>query len=247
MTSDHEPSNRPSDTEEVHSRLLLPLLIPAGAFLFAVLAIYGLSRIFLDLRQYEVGDVNMAVPLATGVALAILGVAAYLASRPSVPGWQMGAIVLVAAALLTGGSIWSAVHEEETPEEHAVAEETPPPGENGDGAAGEVVAVELFDSFDIEVDPASVPAGDVTFDVTNAGNIPHNLRVIASDADPGSLPVSGGMVDEAQVDVVASTTADLPGGENEQVAASLDAGSYILICNVAGHYEAGMYVGFTVE
>jgi hypothetical protein len=37
----------------------------------------------------------------------------------------------------------------------------------------------------VEVDPGSVPAGEVTFNVENAGAIPHELVVIRSDSTTG--------------------------------------------------------------
>jgi plastocyanin len=97
---------------EVRQRLLLPLLVPIIIFLFAVLAIYGLSRIYLDLSTIEWGDVNAAVPLALGVALAILLVAVYLVSLPRVEPVLVAAIFVGAAGLLTGGTIWAALYDE---------------------------------------------------------------------------------------------------------------------------------------
>src|SRR3990172_10946846 len=117
-TEGHEPSQ---EDREVHGRLALPLLIPALAFLFAVLVIYGLSRIYLELDTYKIGDVGMATPLAIGVSLVILLVSAYLATRPSISAWQVASIAVLAAALLTGGSIWAAVHEEAKEEPGVVA------------------------------------------------------------------------------------------------------------------------------
>ena len=35
--------------------------------------------------------------------------------------------------------------------------------------------------------------------------------------------------------------------ESDQTVATLEAGSYVLLCNIAGHYTAGMSLGFTVQ
>jgi len=45
------------------------------------------------------------------------------------------------------------------------------------------------------------------------------------------------LIDE-QEDIAPSTTATLT--------VDLEAGSYILMCNVNGHYQQGMHAGFTV-
>ena len=236
------------DGREVHERLALPLLIPAGVFLFAVLVIYGLSRIYLELDQWEpYRDVSLATPVAIGVALAILLVATYLASQRSISRAQIGFVVLVGATLLTTGAIWAAAHEDKEgalvqgPTETPSGPTTPVP-------AG-TVAVTLIDpDFSVVADPPSARAGSIAFSVTNAGSILHNLRVIKTELDPGSLPIDSASfaVDEGAVDVVASLP-ELESGQTEELPADLAAGAYVLICNVPTHYESGMHTPFTVE
>lgn len=245
--SAHSPTERPDEEREVHERLALPLLVPAIIFLFAVLVIYGLSRIYLELDTFRVGDVTMATPLAIGVALAILAVASYLATRPRILRWQIAAVGALAVALLTGGAIWAAVHEEEEPELVVTPVETPI-ADGGPVTEGAVL-VELVDpDWAVKADPASTAAGSVTFSVSNAGNVLHNFRAIRTDIDPDALPLdeSGFQADEAQVEVVGALP-EFPAGETQQVSVELAAGSYVLICNVPSHYQAGMYTAFTVE
>ncbi len=247
----NESQTQRSDEErEAHERLALPLLVPVGVFLFALLVIYGLSRIYLELNTFEVGDVTMATPLAIGVALAILAVTWYLASRPSVPRWQIASFGVLAVGLLTGGAIWAAVHEEAAGEEPGLAV-TPietPVADGGPITQGAIL-VELVDpNWAVNADPASVAANTITFSVSNVGNLVHNFRVIKTDLDLDALPLdeSGFQVDEDQVDVVGSLP-DFPAGETEQLSIELEAGSYVLLCNVPTHYEAGMRTAFTVE
>ena len=247
MVSDSGESQEDRDERQARERIALPLVVPAIVFLFALLVIYGLSRIYLEFDTVEVGEVSMATPLAIGVALAILATATMVAAQPRVSRLQLGSIVMVGVLLLTGGSIWAAVHDEGETAAHVGN------GENGDGMATPppegTVAVELVDpTWAVNVDPASVAAGSVTFNVANGGTILHNFRVIQSDADPGSLPLddSGLGVDESAVEVV-GTVADFPAGETQELTVDLESGSYVLLCNVAGHYESGMFAGFTVE
>jgi uncharacterized cupredoxin-like copper-binding protein len=233
----NESPHDSDEQREVHRRLWLPILIPAIIFLFAVLVIYGLSRIYLELNRVEVGNVTLATPLALGVSLAILGIGVYLASRPSVPVWQYIGIGVVAALALTGGSIAAAVIEDEEHEEvvNGGGPTPPPPGS---------VAVELLDTLQINVTPDTEPAGPVTFLVKNVGSL-HNFHVIQTDLPPDGLPTDGAQVALDQLTVVGETE-DLSAGEEVTVETELQPGPYVLICNIAGHYQSGMHAAFTV-
>ena len=108
----------------------------------------------------------------------------------------------------------------------------------GGGAA--VAATEK--DFSIALDSTEVAAGEVTFTINNEGPSAHEFVVIQSDTAPGDLPVEDGLVSEDGVTVV---------GEAEDVAPSttvpltltLEEGQYVIICNLPGHYEQGMYTG----
>ena len=243
MVNDHEeaPPER-EEGEETHERIALPLLIPAIVFLFALLVIYGLSRIFLELSDYEIGGTTMATPLAIGVALAILGVAWYFAANPRLPQLVVVSIVLGAVALLTGGAIIAAVHDEAERVHVTNGGATTPSPTVVPGA----VLVELRQELTIGLSETTVSAGTVTFSVTVVGALPHNLRIIRTDKAPGDLPVDNGAVDEGAVEVV-DRLADFGSGETEILSVDLEAGNYVLICNVPSHYEAGMTVALTVE
>ncbi len=93
---------------------------------------------------------------------------------------------------------------------------------------------------------ATADAGTLTFSVSNDGTTDHRFLVIKTDLAPEALPTAASQVDEAQVDVVASIP-DFAAGETREVSADLEASSYVLICNVPGHYELGMRAAFTVE
>ena len=123
----------------------------------------------------------------------------------------------------------------------------PEPTDTETAAAETSVDVSLSE-FMVEPSVDSVPAGTVTFNVSSDGAIFHNLKVVATDLAPDALPLddTGFAVDEEQVTVVGST-ADLEAGEAEELTVELEAGSYVLICNVPTHYDVGMTVAFTVE
>ncbi len=94
----------------------------------------------------------------------------------------------------------------------------------------------------------SAPAGTVTFNAINEGVIPHNLRLAKTGLAPNALPLSEStyMVIEEQLEVLASSR-DLGVGESEELTVALAPGSYVLFCNIATHYQAGLYVGFSVN
>ena len=91
-------------------------------------------------------------------------------------------------------------------------------------AAAAPVPVTLDDLF-IEPGELEVPAGNVTFDVSNAGSGPHDLTVEELGVKTPAL--EGG----------ASGTLD---------AGVLEAGSYTLYCSIPGHRAAGMEASLTV-
>ncbi len=85
------------------------------------------------------------------------------------------------------------------------------------------------------------------FSVANAGAAPHELVVIRTDLAADALPVEGGSVDEASGDLeVVGETQPFSANTTQTLRVDLEAGSYVLICNIPGHYEAGMQAAFTV-
>lgn len=123
------------------------------------------------------------------------------------------------------------------------------------GGGGETVDVTLQE-FAVSASPASVGAGEVTFDVTNEGpNDTHEFVVIRTDLAPTDLPTDDtGAVDETGGGLeVVDEIEDVPVGESPSLTVDLDAGSYVLICNIydedeqESHYQEGMRTGFTVE
>ncbi len=117
---------------------------------------------------------------------------------------------------------------------------------SGTAVAEQAVSVSLHTPFAITANPSSVAAGSVIFQVSNDDLLIHNLRVIKTDLPPAGLPVVAFQVDKTQVNVVASTS-DLLATQNENTpAVILATGNYVLICNIASHYTAGMFLAFQV-
>jgi uncharacterized cupredoxin-like copper-binding protein len=102
--------------------------------------------------------------------------------------------------------------------------------------------------FSVTANPTSTGSGQVTFNLKNDGAVIHELLVIRTAADPAALPQSGGRVDEANPGLdIAGQIPNVAAGSTGKVTAGLPAGNYVLICNVPGHYQAGMHTPFTVQ
>lgn len=117
------------------------------------------------------------------------------------------------------------------------------------GGEGTPVAVEAGDISDTEQyltpEPTSVPAGPTTFTFTNAGNREHEMVVLATDTPADQLEVNA--EDKVSEDDSLGEVPETPEGETGTITLDLEAGNYVLVCNIAEHYGQGMYAAFTVN
>jgi len=167
--------------EKGRERVILPIMIPVGILAFALLVIYGLSRIYLELSS------TGATALAAGVAIAVLLSAGYFASNVKAPAWQIGGVLMVAVAALVGGTIWALVEDDDAAgegNEPAVGNEEPTP-DPGPGGSGETLITMGDNFFEVggERAPAiPIAAGEaVTLNITNGGVAVHNMQVNGTD------------------------------------------------------------------
>jgi hypothetical protein len=132
-------------------------------------------------------------------------------------------------------------------------------GASPSGAAGDgeptTVAVTLQE-WAVEPDAESAPAGDIVFAVTNDGPEDiHEFVVLRTDLDPADLPVDedGVVSEEGEGIVIEGEIEDLAVGATEDLPLTLEAGNYVLLCNIwsedegEAHYQMGMRIGFTVD
>jgi len=121
------------------------------------------------------------------------------------------------------------------------------PGMMGRGSFG--LGMMGMGMMSVRVDKTSVKAGPVTLDVTNwSRSIVHEVLVVAVDSPDAPLPYdySKQTVIESQVKMLGET-AELQPNASKSIELTLLPGSYFLLCNVPGHYAAGMTVPFTVS
>lgn len=101
----------------------------------------------------------------------------------------------------------------------------------------------------IRTDRTTVPAGKVTFDVTNTskGTI-HEMIVAPIPDENAQLPF---VENEGRVDEEASgdmgEVSELDPGQTGALTLDLKPGLYALFCNVPGHYMAGMWTTIRVQ
>ncbi len=109
----------------------------------------------------------------------------------------------------------------ESAESTSTAEET-----TASGGGGETVDISETE-FSLDPSEATVPAGEVTFAVTNDGGITHNLEV------------EGNGVEEI--------TDDLDPGASDDLTVDLEPGTYEMYCAIGNHADQGMEGEVTVE
>jgi uncharacterized cupredoxin-like copper-binding protein len=100
----------------------------------------------------------------------------------------------------------------------------------------------------IRLDKQTVKAGAVTFDVTNwSRSVLHEVLVVSVDNPTAPLPYDypQARVPEDQVKVLGEA-GDVQPNVSKTFELTLTPGSYLLICNLPGHYAAGMAVSLSV-
>jgi uncharacterized cupredoxin-like copper-binding protein len=106
--------------------------------------------------------------------------------------------------------------------------------------------------FKLTMTVSSVTAGSKTIQISNAGAIPHEVLVFHPDASiaGGDLPVGpdGDIIEEAPGINKISDGENLDPGSSQSRQVDLSQpGTYVFVCNLPGHYKAGMWTKVTVH
>ena len=115
-----------------------------------------------------------------------------------------------------------------------------------------------LEEWKITLTPTTGAAGEVTFTINNIGEKDHEFVVVKTDLATDKLPTvadgaEAGTVDEEGEGITSvGEKEDIKAGtDNNVLTLNLDAGNYVIFCNVHDedlvHYQKGMHTAFTVE
>lgn len=98
-----------------------------------------------------------------------------------------------------------------------------------------------LDTFAYDPTSASVASGaQVTVDFTNSGALEHDWMLVADGTDVNAVTAADALIPEAHSGVIAG------GASKTFTFTAPAAGTYKIVCTVAGHAPAGMVGTFTV-
>ena len=100
--------------------------------------------------------------------------------------------------------------------------------------------------YSVTLSSPTVKAGTVKIGVQNSGAMAHEFDLIKTDLAADKLPIDGAS-GTARMDGLVKQALNIGVGKVAVVTADLAAGHYVIICNVAGHYQLGMRADLTVQ
>ncbi|MBK1870181.1 plastocyanin/azurin family copper-binding protein [Aestuariivirga sp. YIM B02566] len=109
----------------------------------------------------------------------------------------------------------------------------------GEGGAG----------MEIKLSQSTVKAGKIQFDVTNdAITESHEVVLVKLNSPDQAIPVvkEKHRIDEGKLKALGEVEG-LKAGEHGKLVVTLRPGAYELLCNIKGHYEAGMHTVLVVK
>jgi uncharacterized cupredoxin-like copper-binding protein len=151
-------------------------------------------------------------------------------------------IAVIAGGVLAAGCGSGAASPSAAPAQSAAASTSVGPAQSV--AAGSV-ATELSEWKVVPASPTG-DAGPVTFAVTNKGTQVHEFVVVKTDMKADALPVADHKIDESALTPV-DEIEDIAVGASPTLDVNLEAGHYVLLCNIETHYEQGMHADFDVN
>lgn len=105
--------------------------------------------------------------------------------------------------------------------------------------------------WSVKLNTSTVRAGKITFDVANQGALEHELVILKTDVAPTALAMNvqepGTAVEDSEQVKDVGEVESLAPGTSKSAVFDLAPGKYVLICNEASHYQAGMEAAFEVK
>ena len=118
-------------------------------------------------------------------------------------------------------------------------------------SAGQTDVAVKLQQWSTTLTSATMPAGAISFSVTNAGTIPHEFVVLSTDTLAADFPITSfegeaHRIDEDKVGSNVGETGDLQPQATKSITIDLKPGHYAFVCNLPAHYGLGMHADFTV-
>lgn len=116
----------------------------------------------------------------------------------------------------------------------------------GCGGGPTSVDVTMID-YEMQLSTDTVKAGDIVFHIQNDSEITvHEFVVVQTDMMAEELPVGEDLLVDESLFTPVDEVEDMEAGDSAELAVTLTPGHYILLCNIAGHYQLGMHADFNV-
>lgn len=114
------------------------------------------------------------------------------------------------------------------------------------GGGPTTVDVTLTD-YEMQLSVDTSKAGEVTFKIQNDSEVTvHEFVVVQTDTPADELPVGEDLLVDESLFTPVDEVEDLAAGDNAELTVTLTPGHYVLLCNIAGHFQLGMHADFTV-
>ena len=103
--------------------------------------------------------------------------------------------------------------------------------------------------FKVLLRSTSLLPGRHTLEIANAGKAQHELLVFRSELDPSKYPLENGDINEEGPGITKVSDGENidPGKRQTRVVDLTTPGKYLFVCNIPGHFKAGMFVSVTVR
>ena len=121
-------------------------------------------------------------------------------------------------------------------------------GASGDGGGGDSVDVVLSEWI-VEPDPTTAAAGSVEFVASNEGGETHELVIVKGD-DADALPIDDtGKIQEDDLEegTFIGEIEEFEAGTEASATFDLDAGNYLLFCNIVEEEDDGSFESHFLE
>ena len=119
----------------------------------------------------------------------------------------------------------------------------------GPPPAAATAAHVALSEFKVGLGATSQAASSHAYTITNTGKVPHELLVFRSDLDAAAYPVDGdGSITEDGPGITKVSDGDNidPGGTQQRSVDLSTPGKYVFVCNLPGHFKAGMFIQVAV-